>query len=323
MLRNVAKLFVCLLFLAGAFTPLSAKAGVIHAKGGASDDFQLDPELTLNDPEFLLGAVIERDRIYMSAREGWQSKHIPFSFDEAGLPYGGGLYLFDTQEDAENFASWLSEEFALDGVLILERPYFLDVKAYTYKVIGAYQFGDYDYKTDSAVVRTERWTTPRGPLVEPLLKTLWPLVVLEAHARRYVAVWMLYNEDEQIVNLVYFDDRVGPWSPPAPDFASLNALADDETMGPLFDLLHWPKIFDRTSWVLTVWYPFEAGDSGEAALWPNSPPFPAGFIGDGICVPSQGEDHATAPDDCLETCGDGVPQAGEDTANCPGDVPLE
>jgi hypothetical protein len=300
-----------------------ARAGDIQAGGGASDDFELDPALTINDPSFHLGGVIERDRMYMAARPGFLNKHLPLTFDEAGLPYSGGLYLFDTQEDAEDFAQWLSQDFALDGVLILQRPYFLGVKAYTYKVIGAFEFGD--YKRDSVVVRTERWSTPRGPWVEPFLKTLWPFVKLEAKIRKYVSVWLLYNEDEQIVNIVSLDDRAGPWDPAqGPDFASLNALANAPTMGKAFDLLHWSKLFDRTSWVLTMWFPFEAGDRGEAALWPNSPPFPEGFFpGDGTCVPSQGENYSNDPEDCLPTCGDGIPQEGENTMNCPGDVPLE
>jgi len=314
--------FLSLTLIAGLAVS-SARANDIQAGGGASDDFQLDPDLTINDPSFHLGGVIERDRMYMAARPGWQSKQIPFTFDQAGLPYGGGLYLFDTQEDAENFSQWLSQDFALDGVLILDRPYFLGVQAYTYKTIGAFEFGD--YKRDSVVVRTERWSTPPGPWVEPFLKALWPLVKLEAKIRKYVSVWLLYNEEKQIVNIVSLDDRAGPWDPSQGlDFASLNALANAPTMGKIFNLLQWPKLFDRTSWVLTMWFPFEAGDSGEAALWPNSPPFPEGFFpGDGTCVPSQGEDASTAPQDCLATCGDGLTQPGENTMNCPGDVPLD
>lgn len=300
----------------------SARAGEIHAEGAASDDFQLDPDLTINNPDFNLGGVIERDRIYMAARPGFLSKHLPLSFDQVGLPYSGGLYLFETQEDAEDFSQWLSQEFVLDGVLILDRPYFLDVKAFTYKVIGAHEFGD--YQRDAVVVRTERWQTPEGVDVEPFLQGLWPLVRLEAKHRKYVSVWLLYNKEQNIVNIVSLDDRAGLWDRTAPDFASLTALADDPTMGKVFDLLHWSKLFDRTSWVLTMWFPFEEGDSGEGALWPNSPPFPQGFApGDGTCVPSQGENSSNDPEDCLPTCGDGLTQAGENTLNCPGDVPLE
>jgi hypothetical protein len=144
----------------------------------------------------------------------------------------------------------------------------------------------------------------------------------EARQRGYVAVWLLYNKELDLVNIVYFNDRVGPASPTEPDFASLNALASDPIMGRAFERLGWPKLFDRTSWVLTVWFPFEAADSGEAALWPNSPPFPEPYVGDGLCVPSRGENSSNSPDDCLPTCGDGITQAGETTANCPSDVEL-
>jgi hypothetical protein len=295
------------------------RADEIQAGGGASDDFQLDPALTLQNPAFQLGAVIERDRMYMAARPGWQVKHIPFSFDEQGLPYSGGVYLFDTQEDAENFSQWLSQDFSLDGVLILQRPYFLGIKAYTYKVIGAFRFDE--NKMHKVVVRTERWQTPGGAFVEPFLRGLYPLIRLEANKRHYTEVWLLYNDEANIVNIVYFRDRVGPNDPTTPDFATLEALASDPSMGKVFDSLKWTKLFDRTSWVLTSWPPFVKGDQGEAAVWPNSPPFPQPFSGDAVCVPSRGENNLNSPE-CLSTCGDGVAQDGENTLNCPGDVSL-
>ena len=60
-----------------------------------------------------------------------------------------------------------------------------------------------------------------------------------------------------------------------PDFASLFALADAPSLGQAFDDAGWAKLFDRTQWVLTIWFPFESGDTGEPSVWPNSPPFPA------------------------------------------------
>jgi hypothetical protein len=71
---------------------------------------------------------------------------------------------------------------------------------------------------------------------------------------------------------------------------------------------------------VTTWLPFHAGDSGAPSLWPNSPPFPQPYAGDGVCEVSRGENSLTAPADCLPACGNGVADAGETTLNCPGDV---
>jgi len=46
-------------------------------------------------------------------------------------------------------------------------------------------------------------------------------------------------------------------------------------VGEAFDAAGWPNLFDRTQWVLTIWFPFRPGDRGEPSVWPNSPPFPA------------------------------------------------
>jgi hypothetical protein len=113
---------------------------------------------------------------------------------------------------------------------------------------------------------------------------------------------------------------VGPWDRTTPDFASRDALATAPTMGKVLDTLGWPRVFDRTSWILTHWFPFAPADSGEPASWPHSPPFPEPYPGDGVCVPSRGENHATAPADCGPLCGDGVAQPGETDLDCPSDV---
>jgi hypothetical protein len=53
------------------------------------------------------------------------------------------------------------------------------------------------------------------------------------------------------------------------------ALRDQPSLGRAFDDAGWVKFFERTQWVLTIWFPFVAGDLGEPSVWLNSPPFPA------------------------------------------------
>ena len=213
----------------------------------------------------------------------------------------------------------MTNDFALDGVLILQRDYFSDVKAYPWAVIGAHEFEP--RRTDQVVIRSERWQTRGQAGVRSRLRLLWPSIRREALERGHTAVWLLHNEQQQLVNIVYFDDRAGPWDRSAPDFASRDALAAAPPLGARFGALGWTKTFDRTSWLLTLWLPFAAGDSGEAAIWPGSPPFPQPSISDGVCEPSRGENGTTAPADCTPDCGNAIWDADEDNRRCPSDVP--
>jgi len=103
----------------------------------------------------------------------------------------------------------------------------------------------------------------------------------------------------------------------------LEALEFATPLGHAFDDQGWPKTFDRTQWVLNIWFPFVLGDRGEPSLWTHSPPLPEPSCGDSVCEVSRGERHATCPGDCPPSCGDGVCQTGEDTHNCPGDCWLK
>lgn len=172
------------------------------------------------------------------------------------------------------------------------------------------------------VVRTERWQVP-GANQKKALKDRWATILADAAQRGLTSVWLLYNKEEQLVSLVYFADRVAPPDPSQPDFPSLFALQMAPPLGAIFDDRGWTRTFDRTQWALSIWFPFALGDRGEPSLWPNSPPFPQPYAGDGVCEVSRGESSLNAPSDCPATCGDGVAQPGETTQNCPGDVRLD
>src|SRR5204862_7956101 len=93
-------------------------------------------------------------------------------------------------------------------------------------------------------------------------------------------------------------------------------------LGALFDDRDgWTRDMDKTQWVFTIWQPFQLGDRGAPSLWPYSPPLPGLRCGDGLCVPSSGEDQASCPADCTARCGDAVcqPADGESVTTCPGD----
>jgi hypothetical protein len=187
-------------------------------------------------------------------------------------------------------------------------------------VIGAHDFAD--FRTSQVVVRTERWSVPRGGGLVKRLRALWPSVREVAAARGLTSVWLLESRRDDRVELVYFADRVQPNDPQVPDFASLGALASAPALGAIFDgEAGWTKDLDRTHWVFTIWQPFRMGDQGAPSLFPYSPPFPGLSCGDGLCAPSHGETSATCAADCPVHCGDAVcqPGEGEDEHVCPGD----
>lgn len=296
---------------------VEAFTGDIGAKGAFTCDLTL-PASELTDPFF--PAIIERDRMYFAEQPGMLHKHIPIRLDLAtGNLQGGGRYLFDTAANAEAYKSFV-ENFTLDGIKFFDRPYFLDHDCHAWSVIGAHDFGD--IHTTQVIVRTERWMVP-AENQRLLLKARWPVIRAEAAGRGLTSAWLLYNKQEQLVALVYFADRIVPKNDLVPDFVSLSALEFSPPLGHVFDNQGWTKTFDRTQWVLTIWFPFVLGDHGESSLWPHSPPLPEPYCTDGVCEVSRGEGYASCPSDCPPGCGDGVAQPGEDTQNCPGDVRLE
>lgn len=289
-------------------------AGDLAVEGAFTCDLTLPGDL-MAAPE-PPGGVLERDRMLMARQPGMLRKHVPLAIDfTTGHLLSGGRYLFQTEEEAQAYKAFV-EAFAIDGQLFLERPEFLDHDCHAWSVVAARDFAD--IRTSQVVLRTERWSVPADNQRQ-LLKARWPAIRAEAGARGMTSVWLLYNKQQGQVALVYFVNRLVPKDPTSPDFVTLFALEGSPPLGDLLNDLGYPKVFDRTHWSWTIWFPFLAGDRGEPSLWPHSPPLPEPFAGDGVCEPSRGETHDTAPSDCGPTCGDGVCQAGETVLACPSD----
>jgi hypothetical protein len=252
----------------------------------------------------------------MAERPGMQRKQIPLRFDANNDLLSGGRYLFDTQHQAEQYKHWVQNDFVLDGIQFFDRPYFLNPDCHAWRVIGAHNLKDVQHQI---VLRTERWSVPDVNQVATL-KQRWPHLMAAAGQRGLTGVWLLYNKEEALVQIVYFADRIVPQDPFMPDFVSLGALESADSLGSsLNPPPQWTRTFDRTQWVLTVWFPFVLGDHGQPSLWPNSPPLPEPFAGDGVCEVSRGETSITAPMECGPLCGNRVCDLGEDNQKCPGD----
>ncbi len=295
--------------------------GKINAQGAFTCDFSL-----LGDAfgPADIAPALERDRMIMSDfADGMFHKHLPLALDFAhttnGQPdiFSGGRYLFKEASQARDYRKFVTEEFELDGVQFLDRPYFYGAECYDWKVVGARNFSELPTQV---LVRVERFELS-GPYAIAKVKSTWPAIREAAENAGMASVWLLYNDHEDLASVVYTHDRIVPYDPTTPDFASLGFLAGAPPLGAELEAEGFTRIFDRTHWVLTIWLPFEKGDQGEPSLWPHSPPFGLPFCGDAVCEVSRGESAASCAADCVASCGNGncQPWKGENDLNCPGD----
>jgi len=109
----------------------------------------------------------------------------------------------------------------------------------------------------------------------PNLEQSWLRIHEKAQTRGLASVWLLHNEPEQLVGLISIASRAPQPDSAQGDDASLRALESSPSLGAMFEELGCVKAFDRTSWVLTIWFPIAEGEPDVPALWPNSPPLPA------------------------------------------------
>jgi len=102
----------------------------------------------------------------------------------------------------------------LDGVAFFDRPAFLNPECHVWDVVGAADLAPYD--KHQVVTRTERF---RVPAASPgsRLAARWSQVLAEARRRGLTGVWLLHDQPEQLVSLVYFADRSVPLTPDALD----------------------------------------------------------------------------------------------------------
>lgn len=235
-----------------------------------SDAFQLPgQEVDPRTPD-----MIERDRVIMAARPGMLRKLLPVRVDAHGVT-SGGVYLFDTYENAAAYGDWVARDFVLDGTLFLDRPVFIEPTAQVWHVVGVEDFAD--VRTEQHLMRFERWHTLEAVDIDDLRARHWPAVRSQAEADGLASVWFLYSPDEHHpqVGLVTVTSREAPTTgDPATDLASLESRA---SLGAGLALeLGATKVFDRTSWVHQVWFALEASgeDYDGSNLWPNSPPLP-------------------------------------------------
>lgn len=246
----------------------SYEPGPIDVKGAVFVDFQLTDHL----PQDQVADVIERDRRIMASQPGMNRKLLPLAIDpQTGNAFSGGRYLFDTYDHARNYARWVRNEFELDNTLFFDRPDFTGINAQYWHVIGAYDFKP--VTTSQRVFRTQRWDL--GNVTEANLIDYWKTAVQATTQLDLASLWLAYSSKyDQATMLTVIDTKND--NPNEPDFASIAKLASSYSPGQdLEDGTAMTRVFDRTSWAFTIWFPYASGEDNMPPAWPNSPPLPA------------------------------------------------
>jgi len=243
--------------------------GPIACEGALVNDFGLTSHL----PPHEAPAVIDRDRLHMAARPGFNRKLLPLGVDPAtGAAYSGGRYLFDTYENAVAFGDWVANGFELDGTMFVNRPDFIDVELRVLRVLGAHDFKD--VHSHQHVCRAEFWSLSGRDAVDSIASQ-WPSLRDEAADRGCSSLWLVHDDVKGRIGLVTVAERVPGADGKGPDFRSVEALASQPSLGARWESSgRAQKVFDRSHWVFNIWFPRVAGLDAEPALWPNSPPLP-------------------------------------------------
>jgi len=216
--------------------------------------------------------VIERDRVVMAARPGLALKLLPVLVNqETGQIYTGGAYLFDNIENATAFYHWCRRDFFIAGVQFEKMPGLMSRVSNVWDVIGAENFKDLE--GHQYVMRMEQWRSSPG-MDRTTLKNDWNGIREAAIKSGLASVWLLYNDELREFGIVTTADRAGPPPTDHPDVASLTTLAQSPSLAERYAGDGAEKIFDRASFVFTVWFPVTGDPSDRAPLWPNSPPLP-------------------------------------------------
>jgi len=217
--------------------------------------------------------IIERDRVLMAARPGMHQKLLPILAEPGeDTVLSGGAYLFDSLANAEDFAAWVANDFELDGVLFADRDMFLECSAKVWQVLAAENF--HDPFTRQGLMRVEEWRLADG-IDRARLEGDWPAMRDEAVAAGLTSAWLLCNEAAAEVSLVTAaPSQSSGGTEPQADTRGLAALAALPSLGRAFESGPGSKIFDRTSFIYSVWFPVTGAAGDKPPLFPNSPPLP-------------------------------------------------
>lgn len=247
--------------------------GEIPAKGAVT------VEITAAGTGVPLQAFIDRqyeDSRTMDKRPGMYLKYLPYRYDEVtGQLLTGGSYLFDSFENAKDYARWTTEDFRVGDpeTPFWEQPMFESTTRIVWKVIGGHNFAPME---DHAVGRLQRWKAHGTAGIEKALRDVYPSVRRDAEAQGAAAVWMLYCPEQHLVSLQLAFKKADKGDDTASVKESLDTVARKSTLEQLLPAsLAVRPVFDRSSVFLTLWLPRSRAAGGTSRTIPYYPAVPA------------------------------------------------
>jgi len=293
--------------LSGSFgAPIIPSGGAQSDKDGAlAGMFVCDVDVPASTQMSALAHDLEVDRVYHADRPGFIRQWTAAGPRASGGRWGALVTKFHSPSQAQEFSTWLADDYVLHGTRYWDRPYFKQgVSCNVWEVLASVERPSTE--ATQVAIRFERF--PLFGATRAELRAWFAGVRVEALRRGHSSIALLFSEDLRMASLVYFADvprAQRGLGNPNPLAARQPFVQDD--------------VFDQSGWTLAIWFPFETGDHGRPALWPL--PGIEAFPGDGVCSVSRHETvHTTS--DCLATCGNGAEDQGETEDNCPGDVRL-
>jgi hypothetical protein len=234
-------------------------------------------EINITGPGVPLQGFIDaqyKDSKTMDKRPGMYIKYLPYKYDEVtGKLLSGGSYLFDTWENAKDYARWSMEDYQVGDpkTPFWEQPMFESSVRNVWKVIGARNFAPVE---EHAVSRLQKFMLPSTD-VEITLGELYPKLAKVAEDQGAASIWLLYCPEEKMAAVQLAFKKVDG----SDEFAakhSLAAVAAKPSMRHEFPAeLEVKPRFDRSSILLTLWLPHSRNNGGIARTIPFYPFVPA------------------------------------------------
>ncbi|KAH6689881.1 hypothetical protein F5X68DRAFT_254528 [Plectosphaerella plurivora] len=244
--------------------------GEINAKAGFTADMILDEHINI------AMAVNAQDmsRLEMGLRKGMYIKTVPYHLHPiTSQIIVGGRYLFDTYEDALNYAEWSTKEFLVGDppTPFWEQPIFKNIQRWAWKVAGAHHFSLPD---KHGLHRLQRFSY-EGTNVEEELKRVWPSIREASEKRGAGGVWLLYQPDDKLISI--FTAMNKPESVTVEMlYDSVESLKAQSSLGELLpSSLNAKPTFDRTSPNMAMWLPLSRAAGGVEQITPLAPVLPA------------------------------------------------
>lgn len=247
--------------------------GEIPTQGAVTAD------ITIINPNVPLQALVDgqyQDSKTMDRRPGMYVKYFLYQTqEETGKILTGGSYLFDTQDNAEAYARWTTEDYKVGTpeTPFWEQPMFESTTRIVWKVIGAHNFAPIE---EHAIGRLQRWKCHGRTGVEKTLRDVYPALKSAAKSQDAAAIWLLYSPGEEMVGLQLSFLKGDGGDDLDSVKQSVDSVAGKPSLGhALPESLALDSVFDRCSAFLTLWLPGSRAAGGSSRAMPWYPALPS------------------------------------------------